>query len=94
MPIRSAIRATMASTSARAPRRRYTQAVGRIGYAMGDDPTGAGELVVQTRTATDAQATANGMTGDGLDVTTNGDLLIVQDSSYAAIQSVVTANGW
>lgn len=67
-----------------------------IGYAEGDNATGAGELVVQTKTADDAQATANGLQGnsDGADVATDGSMLIIQDNSYAVIQSVVTSNGW
>jgi hypothetical protein len=66
-----------------------------VGYADGDNEVGAGELVVQTLSDADAQATANGMQGNSdVDVTTQGDLPILQSSSYSTIRELVTSEGW
>jgi hypothetical protein len=65
-----------------------------VGYAEGDNAAGGGELVVQAKSAADAQATANGMQGGGFDVTTQGDMLVIQSGSYSAIQELVANNNW
>jgi hypothetical protein len=65
-----------------------------VGYAEGDNAVGAGELVVQAKSAADAQATSNGLQGGGFDVTTEGDMLIIQSGSYSAIQELVASNNW
>lgn len=65
-----------------------------VGYAEGDNAAGGGELVVQAKSAADARATASGMQGGGFDVTTEGDMLVIQAGSYTSIQALVTGNGW
>lgn len=60
-----------------------------IGYAEGDNASGAGELVVQTKSDADAQAAVAAAQNDGAIAAANGDLLIIQDSSYATIQQLV-----
>lgn len=67
-----------------------------IGWAEGNSGTGAGELVVQAKSTDDAQGMVNALQGnsDGAAVTSDGDLLIIQNGSYSAISALVSSEGW
>jgi hypothetical protein len=66
-----------------------------VGWTDGDDEVGGGELVVQEKSDADVQASTNGFQSDGsANVTTQGDLLILQTTSFSTIQELVSSEGW